>query len=130
MLSVICLNLNDIGHCELTRPWRDGGRDAIGTYNIGSGPSSIDVEFALEAKCYKPSSGVGVKELSRLLSRLRHRQFGVLVTTTYLATQAYTELKEDNHPVVIISGVDMSNLLTSRIGSLESIKLWLDALQP
>jgi hypothetical protein len=33
----------------------------------------------------------GVREMSRLISRLRHRQFGVLVTTSYVDNQAYRE---------------------------------------
>jgi hypothetical protein len=37
---------------KLTKPWRDGGRDALGKYRIGQGKGSIDVEFAVEAKCY------------------------------------------------------------------------------
>ncbi|WP_353057073.1 restriction endonuclease [Microbulbifer sp. VAAF005] len=86
----------------------------------------MEVEFALEAKCYKPGSSVGVKELSRLLSRLRHRQFGVLVTTSYLGSQAYSELKEDGHPVVIISAEDITSLLKERIGSTSSIAHWLE----
>ncbi|MCP1762460.1 O-acetyl-ADP-ribose deacetylase (regulator of RNase III) [Bradyrhizobium japonicum] len=36
----------------------------------------------LEAKCYGSGNSVGVREMSRLISRLRHRQFGVLVTTS------------------------------------------------
>lgn len=123
------LFMPDIGHCEITRPWRDGGRDAVGGYRIGIGRSAIEVEFALEAKCYAPNGkGVGVRELSRLLSRLRHRQFGVLVTTSYLASQAYKELKEDQHPVVIISGIDIVATLKKRVGSLDRIKKWLDSL--
>ncbi|WZF90618.1 restriction endonuclease [Marinobacter metalliresistant] len=123
------LFMPDIGHCEITRPWRDGGRDAVGAYRIGLGRSAIEVEFALEAKCYAPNGkGVGVRELSRLLSRLRHRQFGVLVTTSYLATQAYRELKEDQHPVVIISGIDIVTTLKKRVGSLDQIKRWLESL--
>ena len=37
---------------DLTRPSRDGGRDAIGLYRVGHGASAIFVDFALEAKCY------------------------------------------------------------------------------
>lgn len=37
---------------NLTRPSRDGGRDAIGLYRVGHGASAIFVDFALEAKCY------------------------------------------------------------------------------
>jgi len=83
----------------------------------------------LEAKSYDPKGkGVGVRELSRLLSRSRHRQFGILITTSHLAAQAYTELKEDKHPVVIISGGDIISTLKNRIGSLESITKWLNSL--
>lgn len=125
-VEIARLMMSDIGSCKITRPSRDGGRDAIGTYRIGSGPSAIEVEFALEAKCYKPGTSVGVKELSRLLSRLRHRQFGILVTTSYLGGQAYTELKDDRHPVVVISAEDIASLLKERIGSNSSIAHWLE----
>lgn len=64
---------------EITRSVVDGGRDALGKLRIGGDESHADgiaAEFALEAKCYSMTNGVGVKELSRLISRLRHRQFG------------------------------------------------------
>lgn len=93
---------------DLTRPWRDGGRDAIGNYRIGYLDNTISVEFALEAKCKQPDSGSGIRETSRLISRLRHRQFGIFVTTSYVANQAYKEILEDQHPVVIISGIDIA----------------------
>ena len=95
---------------ELTRPSRDGGRDAIGLYRVGHGASAIFVDFALEAKCYASDNCVGIKETSRLISRLRHRQFGVLVTTSYVNSQAYKELKEDLHPVLIVSARVKSKL--------------------
>lgn len=114
---------------DLTRPWRDGGRDAIGLYRIGRDLSAIDVEFALEAKCYAPAGrGVGVKELSRLISRLRHRQFGILVTTSYLAAQAYKELKEDGHPVVILCGADIAKLLKQKVGGAQQVTQWLEPI--
>jgi hypothetical protein len=113
---------------ELTRPWRDGGRDAIGTYRIGHGAGAIDVDFAMEAKCYGPNNGVGVKPLSRLISRLRHRQFGILVTTSHLDSQAYGELVKDAHPVVVIASGDIAAKLKERFGSLESVKAWLQKI--
>jgi len=125
-VEIARLMMPDIRTCDLTRPWRDGGRDAIGTFHIGKGSSSIEVEFALEVKCYKSNSGVGVKELSRLISRLRHRQFGILVTTSFLGNQAYKELKEDNHPVVVISGGDITRLLKERVGDFDQINIWLE----
>jgi len=113
---------------DLTRLSRDGGRDAIGRFRIGSDVTAIDVEFALEAKCHDLQSSVGVKQTSRLISRLRHRQFGILVTTSYVNAQAYKEIQEDNHPVLIISGSDITAIL-KRAGMRDksAVENWLDA---
>ena len=117
-----------IQHWEITRPWRDGGRDALGTYRIGHGAGAIDVDFAMEAKCYGMNNSVGIKPLSRLISRLRHRQFGILVTTSYLDTQAYQELVQDAHPVVVISSGDIAAKLKERFGSLDNVRIWLQKI--
>lgn len=118
--------LQNIASIDVTRRIRDGGRDAIGQYRIGTGPSSVLVDFALEAKCYSDSTSVGVKDLSRLISRLRHRQFGILVTTSYVATQAYQEIKEDRHPIVIIAARDIVRILkTAGLATEHSIRQWL-----
>lgn len=102
---------------EITRGTIDGGRDAIGRYLLGLPDDPVYAEFSLEAKCYRPPiSGVapntvGVKEVSRLISRIRHRQFGVLVTTSLIARQAYEEVREDRHPILFISGRDVAEIL-------------------
>jgi hypothetical protein len=97
---------------DVTRPSRDGGRDAVGFYSLGPKDDPVDLDFALEAKCFALSSPVGVKAQSRLISRLRPRQFGVLVTTSYVAQQAYEELREDRHPVIVLAGRDIVDILT------------------
>lgn len=102
---------SNIFECDQTRPWRDGGRDAVGKYRIGLPGSYMSVDFALEAKRYGLSNGVGVKEVSRLISRLRHRQFGILVTSSYVDIQAYKEIVEDGHPVLILSAIDIVEIL-------------------
>ena len=96
---------------EVTRPSRDGGRDAIGELLVGPEGDPIHLEFALEAKCYKPGSGIGVRLVSRLISRIKHREFGVFVTTSYVAEQAYREVREDRHPVVFVTGRDVVEVL-------------------
>ena len=102
---------------EITRASVDGGRDAVGRYLLGVSADPVHAEFALEAKCYRPGingtkpNTVGVKEVARLIYRLRHRQFGVLVTTSAIAKQAYEEVREDGHPIVFISGQDISDIL-------------------
>ena len=120
------LLLPDIAAIDLTRPSRDGGRDAVGQLRIGNGAAAILVDFALEAKCYGLTNGVGVREMSRLISRLRHRQFGILVTTSYLDIQAYREIKEDQHPIVVIAATDIIDLLRNNgYADPNSVRIWL-----
>lgn len=123
--------LPDTVELDLTRPYRDGGRDGIGKLRIGRQESSVLVDFALEAKCFGLSSSVGVKHMSRLISRLRHRQFGVLVTTSWVNRQAYSEIVEDGHPVMILSGRDVIELLKEAgLNTLDSLAKWLEATYP
>ena len=96
---------------EITRATRDGGRDATGKYRIGPTTDPISVNLALEAKCYKPGHGVGAKEVSRLISRLKRNEFGVLVTTSHITPQIYEEVREDQHPVIFITGADIVAIL-------------------
>jgi Restriction endonuclease len=118
---------------ELTRPSVDGGRDAIGRYQLGLHNDPVYAEFSLEAKCYAPGFGttsantVGVKEVSRLISRIRHREFGVLVTTSIIARQAYEEVRGDRHPIIFISGKDIADILVSNgYSSLQSVHDFLN----
>ncbi|MFF7283016.1 restriction endonuclease [Streptomyces griseorubiginosus] len=99
------------GACDLTRPSRDGGRDAVGQYILGPAAATITIDFALEAKCYAPTNSVGVREVSRLISRLRHRNFGVLVTTSYFHKQVQDEVQEDGHPIALVCGKDIVDVL-------------------
>src|SRR5262249_33781602 len=100
---------------EITRASIDGGRDAVGRYLLGLSADPVYAEFSLEAKCYQPAiygmpgNSVGVKEVSRLISRIRHRQFRVLVTTSFIARQAYAEVREDRHPIIFFSGSDIAD---------------------
>lgn len=105
---------------EVTRRTVDHGRDAVGHYKLGLGVDPVIVDFALEAKCYQPgfdgkrATTVGVEDTSRLISRLLHRQFGVLVTTSVVARQTYEEIRQDGHPIVLIAGGDIARILISK----------------
>lgn len=118
----------------ITRASVDGGRDATGRYKLGPLTDPIYIDFALEAKCYAPGIGglslntVGVREVSRLISRLRHRQFGILVTTSAIAKQAYEEVREDGHPVILLCGRDIAELLVGKgYNTPKKIADWLAA---
>lgn len=110
----------------VTRPSRDGGRDAIGVLRVGPESDPVRLDFVLEAKCYDIGHAVGVRELARLISRIRNRMFGVLVTTSYLHEQAYQELKADGHPIVVIAARDIVDILRSKgYGDVVSVRAWL-----
>jgi hypothetical protein len=122
---------------EITRGVVDGGRDAIGRYLLGFSSDPVYVEFSMEAKCYRPGiedlrpNTVGVKEVSRLISRIRNRQFGVLVTTSSVARQAYEEVRADRHPIIFISGGDVVDILMKNgFGSPILVKNMMEAEFP
>lgn len=50
---------------------------------------ALKTVFAVETKCYDLNNSVGVKETSRLISRIRYIQFGVFVTTSFVDIQTY-----------------------------------------
>lgn len=123
--------------CNRTRPWKDGGRDALGVFRIGSNNTYIDVEFALEAKCHQLKTGSSVKETSRLISRIKYRQFGIFITTSYLAKQAYEEIIEDQHPILIFSATNIANTVIKKLDlndanpteSLAKLNNWLVSIK-
>ncbi|WP_280215987.1 restriction endonuclease [Nocardia cyriacigeorgica] len=119
------------GDCTVTPPSRDGGRDATGQYLLGPPADRVPVLFGLEAKCYQPGNAIGVKEMSRLISRIRHRQFGVFVTLSYFGAQAYKEVRDDGHPIVMVCGKDVVDTLRQNgIGNAQRVKAWLESQFP
>lgn len=118
----------NIIYIDQTQRTRDGGRDAVGKYRVGLQSGGIELEFALEAKRYNMANPVGVKETSRLISRIKNRQFGIFITTSYLGSQAYKEIIEDQQPVIIVSGKDIIDILVnSGITDKKQLELWLKA---
>lgn len=114
---------------EITQKFRDGGRDAVGAMLVGPKSDPISLSFALEAKLYSRGNSVGVREISRLISRIKHREFGVIVTPGSVGKQAYEEVRSDGHPIVIITGSDIVDILQSNgISSPEQVKVWLESI--
>ncbi len=118
---------NKIQDYTITQSSRDGGRDVIGFYKIGTNNSSYKFSYHLEAKRYEPGkSSVGVKAISRLISRIKYREFGVLVTTSYVNSNVYKEIIEDNHPIIFITGKDIVDILIrSKINNEKDLQSYL-----
>ena len=114
---------------DITRPYKDGGIDGVGKYQVFEKKThSILVDFYMQAKCYDPyTSAVGVTDTARLISRIKDRQFGIMVTTSYVNKQAYDELLEDGHPIVLVTGKDIIDYLfdAEEIHSTGALQTWL-----
>lgn len=66
--------------------------------------------------------------MSRLISRIRYRQFGVMITTSYVNKQAYKEVIEDGHPILIVSASDIARILRRNAVTSSNVDEWLLAL--
>ena len=120
---------DSIEYIDVTRPYKDGGFDAEGQYKIFRHvENSVHVSFYMQAKCYKQNNPVTTKDMSRLISRIKERQFGIMVTTSYVADQAYKEILEDGHPIVIICGRDIIEYVYNELElrAKESLQEWLN----
>ena len=66
--------------------------------------------------------------MSRLISRIRYRQFGILVTTSFVDNQAYGEIIEDGHPILIVTASDIALILRNNAITSQNVNLWLDSI--
>jgi hypothetical protein len=111
---------------QVTPAVKDGGRDVIAQYRVGHDLHQVLLSASVEAKLWNPRQAVGVKPMMRLLSRLKHRDMGVFVTTSFFERQVQQELIEDRHPVILVSGGDIARLLISREIEGGALKRWLE----
>lgn len=129
--NIVCKMYSNFQDFILTRPWRDGGRDAVGHYAISTGGKvnpALKMDCALEAKCYSATNSIGVKEMSRLISRIRYRQFGIMVTTSFVDKQAYGEVVEDEHPILIVTAADIAAVLRNNAINSSNVVDWLESI--
>lgn len=114
---------------EVTPRSRDGGRDVVGGYRVGHDPHQVRLSVFVEAKRWQPASAVGVKPMSRLISRLKHRDLGVFITTSFFDSQVQQELIDDNHPVLLLSGGDVARLLAAKGMAKGSLTNWIASIR-
>ena len=114
---------------EVTRAVRDGGRDVVAEYRVGHAQHQVKLSAYVEAKRWSLASAVGVKPMMRLIARLKHRDIGVFVTTSFFDEQVQKELIEDGHPVILLSGGDIARLLIRKdLAAATSLQAWLDEI--
>ena len=114
----------------VTQAVRDGGRDVVGTYVVGHPNHEIRLSAYIEAKRWNLTSAVGVKPMMRLISRLKHRDLGVFVTTSFFAPQVQEELIEDRHPILLVSGGDIARvLIENQLGDPIALSHWIKSVK-
>jgi len=114
---------------EVTPRSKDGGRDVIGFYRVGHDLHQVRLSVFVEAKRWNENHGVGVKPMARLISRIKHRDLGVFVTTSYFESQVQEELIDDNHPVLLISGGDIARLLAAKGFAAGALQGWIEQVR-
>lgn len=64
-----------------------------------------------------------------MISRIRHRQFGVFLTTSCISEQAYKEIVEDDQPILVLSGIDVAEILVDAgLNGPTRVREWLASL--
>ena len=66
--------------------------------------------------------------MSRLISRIRYRQFGIMITTSYVDKQAYQEVVEDGHPILIVTATDIAGILRKNAINSSNVDEWLKSI--
>lgn len=126
LLAVMDPRYRDIA---VTRAVKDGGRDVLANYRVGHDGHSVLLSVCLEAKRWDPTRSIGVKPMMRLISRIKHRDFGVFITTSYFDPYVQRELIADGHPVVLVAGGDIARILISKEVEGEPLERWLDVVR-
>ncbi len=97
----------------LTRRSGDGGADFVGRLDLGSGLAGTSLVVLGQAKCVRPDHLVSAEQIARVVARLRRGWIGVYVTTGAYSVPAQTEMVEDQYPIVLINGLDLTQELRS-----------------
>lgn len=96
----------------LTRPASDGGADFIGRMDAGSGVAVTKFVVFGQAKCVAPGrSSISAEQVARVTARLKRGWMGAYVTTDAYSPAAQIEVVEDQHPMLLISGLTVAQQL-------------------
>ncbi|MFB7863550.1 restriction endonuclease [Streptomyces sp. NPDC056069] len=95
----------------LTQRSGDGGADFVGRLDIGSGLAGTSLVVLGQAKCVRLDHVVSADQIARVVARLRRGWIGVYVTTGAYSVPAQTEMVEDQYPIVLVNGLDLTREL-------------------
>lgn len=104
---------------------KDKGRDVVGKYYLGHIDHQVILDVSIEAKFFRDKS-IGVREMMRLISRLKYSDIGIFVTTSSFHPQIQEELIEDNRPVLLVNGKDIAKILMKAgLSNKKNLEEWI-----
>ena len=106
--------LEKIGLDEVfvTQRSRDGGIDLVAIRNgIGDLGGQDIVKYCIQAKRYKPSNNVDVRDVRALgYVASTHKSVGIFITTAKFSKNTYSEFSDPNqNPIILIDGKSLVN---------------------
>lgn len=107
--------LRDSGS-EYMRGWitpksGDHGADFVGRLDVGTGFAKTRLVVLGQAKCEKPTSPTGGRDIARTAARLRRGWLGAYVTTSFFSRPVQEEVIEDEYPLILINGLQIAESL-------------------
>lgn len=97
---------------------RDGGRDFVGRLDLGQGFSSVKLVVLGQAKCERPTSATGGRDVARTVARLQRGWIGAYVTTSYFSDSVQLEIIEDRYPLLLINGGQLASAVLRLAGEV------------
>jgi len=92
----------------ITPPSGDHGADFIGRLDLGTGFARTSLVVLGQAKCEKLDAPTGGNHIARTVARLKRGWLGAYVTTSYFSASVQREVIEDQYPLMLVHGLDLS----------------------
>ncbi|WP_226582111.1 restriction endonuclease [Halobacillus litoralis] len=100
----------------ITKQSGDGGTDFVGRINLGSsGVLPMKIITLGQAKCIKPDAAINAENIARVVARLKRGWVGAYVTTGVFREKAQLELLNDDYPIFLINGKEVSEVVIKRM---------------
>ncbi len=87
---------------------RDGGIDLTCTKSGVAGLSELDeTRYYIQAKCFKPSSTISIKDLRELRGVMPNNYKGIFITTAKFSKDAEVFADDKDRPIILIDGINL-----------------------
>lgn len=127
-VELIKLMDSNIIQCSIEEDFY-GDKDVVGKYKVGVNEHALFLNFSMETKLFPLNKAVKLKDLAQLILKLQGKQFGIMLTTSFVEPEAYKQIISSKYPILILTGRDIVDIL-KRTGLTTKVKMkkWLNSL--